>query len=359
VFIILNMRSLWRTASPELLRDVGLVGLADGIVGLSFGATSVGGGLPWWVPVALSVLVFAGGSQIAAVGVVLAGGSPVAAVLAGAVLNTRLLPYGFAVADVVGADVGDRDGVTARAADFAGTADAADGSSVRDTADTAGGGRAGGLGWYRGGTLAGRRRRGLRLLAGTHLITDESVAFALRQSDPPLRRSAFWTCGVPLFVIWNLSVLLGVGLGSAVRDTNAFGLDATFPAVMLALALPTLTSRSTKIAAGTGAVIAVALTPVLPAGLPLLAALGGLSTRWGGWRNRNGGRGWRAWRVGKDGRTGADRAADVLSGSRARLPRNGEGGNLTPTIEPGTSLRAPHSVATVADQEELPAGGDR
>ena len=41
-------------------------------------------------------------SQIAAVGVVLAGGSPLAAVLAGAVLNTRLLPYGFAVADVVG-----------------------------------------------------------------------------------------------------------------------------------------------------------------------------------------------------------------------------------------------------------------
>src|SRR6201993_5615242 len=96
------MRSLWRTASPTLLRDVGLVGLADAIVGVSFGATSVGGGLPWWVPVGLSVLVFAGGSQIAAVGVVLAGGSPVAAVLAGAALNTRLLPYGFAVADVVG-----------------------------------------------------------------------------------------------------------------------------------------------------------------------------------------------------------------------------------------------------------------
>jgi predicted branched-subunit amino acid permease len=73
-----------------------------------------------------------------------------------------------------------------------------------------------------------------------------------------------------------------VALGSAVRDTDAFGLDATFPAVMLALALPTLTSRPTRIAAGTGAVIAVALTPVLPAGLPLLAALAGLGTRWRG-----------------------------------------------------------------------------
>jgi hypothetical protein len=53
---------------------------------------------------------------------------------------------------------------------------------------------------------------------------------------------------------------------------------------MLALALPTMTSRSIRVTAGTGAVIAVALTAVLPAGLPLLAALGGLGTRWSGWR---------------------------------------------------------------------------
>jgi predicted branched-subunit amino acid permease len=262
VFIIVNMRIIWRTASPALLRDVGLVCLADAIVGVSFGATSVAGGLAWWVPVALSVLVFAGGSQIAAVGVVLAGGSPLAAVLAGAVLNTRLLPYGFAVADVVGSP------------DVAGDA------SVAGDA-----GPAGARGGHRGRLLAGRW---LRRLAGTHVITDESVAFTLRHSDPARRRSAFWACGVGLFVIWNLSVLLGVDLGSTVRDTNAFGLDATFPAVMLALALPTLTSRSIRIAAGAGAVIAVALTPVLPAGLPLLAALGGLGTRWGGWRGLSG-----------------------------------------------------------------------
>jgi predicted branched-subunit amino acid permease len=240
------MRILWRTASPALWRDVGLVCVADGIVGVSFGATSIGGGLPWWVPVALSVLVFAGGSQIAAVGVVLSGGSPLAAVLAGAVLNTRLLPYGFAVADVVSP------------------------------------------GGHRRGPLTGRWAQWLRRLLGTHVITDESVAFTLRHSDPARRRSAFWACGVGLFIIWNLSVLLGVALGSAVRNTDAFGLDATFPAVMLALALPTLTSRPTRVAAGTGAVIAVALTPVLPAGLPLLAALGGLGTRWSGWRRLTG-----------------------------------------------------------------------
>ena len=327
------MRSLWRTASPALLRDVGLVGLADGIVGLSFGATSVSGGLAWWVPVALSLLVFAGGSQIAAVGVVLAGGSPLAAVLAGGVLNTRLLPYGLAVADVVG--VGDLDGATNRVAGLAGEADRAGGSPIRDAADTASGGRADGLGWHRGSPLAGRWLRALRLLAGAHLITDESVAFALRQSDPSRRRSAFWTCGVPLFVIWNLSVLLGVAIGSAMRDTNAFGLDATFPAVMLALALPTLTSRSTRIAAGTGAVIAVALTPVLPAGLPLLAALGGLGTRWNGWRSWGGRR----------------------PASPAGLSRNGRAGNPPPTTAPVADMPAARGDGAVASQGELSAGG--
>ena len=112
------------------------------------------------------------------------------------------------------------------------------------------------------------------------MITDESVAFALRQTDPGRRRAAFWTCGLSLFGAWNVAVLLGVAAGSVVRNTNAFGLDATFPAVLIALALPALAELRTRVSAGTGAVIAVALTPVLPAGLPVLAALAGLATDW-------------------------------------------------------------------------------
>lgn len=219
------MRIAWRTADRELRRDVALVCLADGIVAVSFGATAVAGGLAWWVPVAMSLLVFAGGAQFAAVGVMLAGGSPVAAIAAGALLNIRLLPYGLAVADVTA-----------------------------------------GRWWTR--------------LTGAQLTTDESVAFALRQADPAARRRAFWTCGIALFIVWNASVVLGVLAGTLVKNTAAFGLDATFPAVVLALALPTLADRRTRAAAGTGAAAAVALTPVLPAGLPVLAALGGLACLW-------------------------------------------------------------------------------
>src|SRR5438067_8144718 len=99
--MLVDMRSFWRTLDRASLRDIALVCLADAIVGASFGAIAVSGGLKLWVPIVMSLLVFAGGAQFAAVGVVLAGGSPVAAVAAGLILNARHLPFGFAVADVL------------------------------------------------------------------------------------------------------------------------------------------------------------------------------------------------------------------------------------------------------------------
>ncbi|HEY5985410.1 MAG TPA: AzlC family ABC transporter permease [Streptosporangiaceae bacterium] len=216
------MRSFWRTLDRGTARDVALVCLAVAVVGASFGAISVAGGLPIWVPITMSVLVFAGGAQFAAVGVVLAGGGPAAAVAAGLLLNTRLLPYGFTLTDVLG----------------------------------------------------GRWRT--RLL-GAHVIVDESVAFVLRQRDRQSRRAVFWVCGLSLFSCWNLATVLGGFAGAAIGNTSAFGLDAAFPTVLLALVLPSMTDRGTRNAAMLGAVAAVATTPFLPAGLPLLAALAGLA----------------------------------------------------------------------------------
>ena len=94
------MRSFWRTLDRSLQRDIALVALADGVVGISFGAIAVSGGQPTWVPLAMSPTVFAGGAQFAALYILLGGGGAAAAVLAGLVLNARLLPFGFAVADV-------------------------------------------------------------------------------------------------------------------------------------------------------------------------------------------------------------------------------------------------------------------
>ncbi|WP_345700223.1 AzlC family ABC transporter permease [Kitasatospora terrestris] len=217
------MRSSLRTLDRSTIRAIALVCLADAVVGASFGAITVSGGMDAWVPVLLSVVVFAGGSQFAAVGVLLAGGSALAAVAAGLVLNTRLLPFGFAVADVL------------------------DGPR-----------------WKR--------------LLGAHLITDEATAFALQQPDRARRRAAYWASGLGLFVIWNVAVVLGALAGGAIGDTDALGLDAAFPAVLLALVLPAVTTdRPTRRAALLGAALAVAATPFLPPGIPVLLALAGLA----------------------------------------------------------------------------------
>ena len=61
-------------------------------------------------------------------------------------------------------------------------------------------------------------------------------------------------------------------LGGEALDVRALGLDVAFPASFLALmgpALRTPTGRRVGLVAG---VVAVALTPLLPAGLPILVA---------------------------------------------------------------------------------------
>jgi len=220
VFIVVNMGSIRRAADRRMIRDVAAFGLAAGFVGLSYGALAIAGGLPAWAVVLMSVAVFAGGSQFLAVALVTAG-SPVAAILAGLLLNARHLPMGMAVADVLGT-------------------------------------------------------RWPARLVGSHLMVDESVAFALGQAEPERRRAAYWLTGGMIFVTWNAGTVAGVLAGRAAGDPASFGLDAAFPAGLLALILPTLRQARARRVAGLGAAVAVLATPVLPAGLPVLLSLTGL-----------------------------------------------------------------------------------
>ncbi|WP_338703645.1 AzlC family ABC transporter permease [Streptomyces sp. Q6] len=206
-----------------MVRDVALVCLADAVVGVSFGAVAVAGGLPVWLPVLMSLVVFAGSAQFSAVGILVAGGGPVAAAATGLLLNTRTAAFSLAVADALG-------------------------------------------------------RSWPARLVGAHLVTDETAAFVLARTDPEQRRTAFWVAGVGLFAAWNVSVLGGALAGAALGDTDRFGLDAAFPAVLLALVLPALReSRGVRRAAAAGGAVAVAATPFLPSGAPVLLALAGLS----------------------------------------------------------------------------------
>lgn len=210
------MRSTWRTLPRALRRDIALVCAADGLIGISFGALATSSGLPWWWPSVISLGVFAGASQFVFLGLALAGGGVVASVLAAVLVNARLLPMAYAVGDL-----------------FTSPA--------------------------------------LRA-SGAHLVTDEATAFALN-ARPEHRRAAFWFCGLLLYAVWNAGTLVGALAGQAIEDVGALGLDAAFPAVLLALVMPALRDPRTAVAGAVGAVIALVLTPLLPSGLPVLIAL--------------------------------------------------------------------------------------
>ena len=105
------MRSIRRTRAVResaipggLARDIALVCVADTLVGLSFGAIAVAAGFPIWVPVLMSLVVFAGASQFLFIAIVGAGGNPIAAVAAGLLVNARHLPFGLAVGDASAPD---------------------------------------------------------------------------------------------------------------------------------------------------------------------------------------------------------------------------------------------------------------
>ncbi len=189
------------------------------VIGASYGVAAHGVGLQWWQILTIATVVLAGSSEFVFVGVLAAGGAPILGALAGILVNTRNFGYGLAV----------------------------------------------------GRHLDG----GPRLLLGAHLINDETAAIAAGHTDASRARSAFFLCGAGVLVSWPLGSVLGSAIGEVVAHPESLGLDAAFPALLAALAVPALRDRTTLTAALVGGGIAVAASPFLPAGLPILMALAG------------------------------------------------------------------------------------
>ncbi len=217
-----------------VVRDALGVGVAVGLSGFAFGVTSAGSGLTLLQTCVLSLLVFTGASQFALVGAIAAGGSPFTAAAGAFFLGVRNAFYGLRLSQVL------------------------------------------------------RLTRAVRLFAAQWVI-DETTVVTLAQ---PTRRSArigFVVTGLSLYVLWNLTTLLGAVGAEAIGDTAAWGLDAAGPAVFLALLAPMLKTGTERAVAGLAVVLGLGLLPVLPAGVPVLvAALAAPAVLWAQGRRAGG-----------------------------------------------------------------------
>ncbi|MFF8379583.1 AzlC family ABC transporter permease [Streptomyces sp. NPDC015661] len=206
-------------AKPDaaVVRDALGVGIAVGLSGFAFGVTSAGSGLSLLQTCVLSLLVFTGASQFALVGALAAGGNPFTAAAGAFFLGTRNAFYGLRLSQLLALP-----------------------KAVRPFA--------------------------------AHWVIDETTAVALPQPSRRAARIGFTVTGLTLYVLWNLTTLLGALGAEAIGDTAAWGLDAAGPAVFLALLAPMLTSATERATAGIAVLLGLGLLPVLPAGVPVLAA---------------------------------------------------------------------------------------
>jgi predicted branched-subunit amino acid permease len=206
------------------VRDALGLGLAVGLYGAAFGAAADAAGLNVWQAMSLSALMFTGASQFAMVGVLGAGGSALAAVGSALLLGTRNTVYGVRLVPLL------------------------------------------------------QPRRAVRRVGTAHWVIDETTAMALAAPNPVLGRLAFLVTGASIYLMWNAMTVVGVVGAAGLGGTARAALDAVVPAAFLALLWPRLrktfpeAATQRKVALG-GAVIALALTPFVPAGVQVIAAV--------------------------------------------------------------------------------------
>ena len=213
------MTSLPAAERTALVRDGLGVGLATGAYGVSFGAVAVAAGLSVAHTCALSLVMFTGASQFALVGVLAAGGAPLSGALTALLLGTRNTLYGLRLAPLL-------------------------------------------------------RWTGLRRIGAAHLVIDESTAMSVNRAGTEAARTGFLAAGWSVFVLWNLATLVGALAGNALGDPRTYGLDAAVGAAFLALLWPRLADRRNQLVAVAAAAVALGVVPVVPAGVPVLAAAG-------------------------------------------------------------------------------------
>jgi branched chain amino acid efflux pump len=184
-------------------------------IGISFGVLTQS--LHWGTaaPIVMSAIVYSGSAQFASASVLGDGGTVLAAVLAAAMVNARFLPMGISAATSL-----------------------------------------------KGGPL--------RRAAEGQPIVDSSWALANDQGR--FDREILIGSSIPQYVGWVGGTIIGVVAGSSIGDPKALGLDAMFPAFFLVLLSAEFRNRRAVAVALGGAALALVLVPLVPPGLPIVAA---------------------------------------------------------------------------------------
>ncbi|MEY4419335.1 MAG: hypothetical protein RIR15_657 [Actinomycetota bacterium] len=203
-----------------MLRDSLAVAIPVGTYGAAFGAASIAAGFSILQTCLLSLLLFSGASQFAIVGVMGAGGSAISAIATGSLLGFRNGLYGLKMAPIL-------------------------------------------------------KLRGIKKVIAAQLTIDESTGVAIGQEPrgEEASRYGFWATGIGVYVFWNLFTLFGAIGAQAIGNPSAWGLDAAVPAAFLGLVWPRLIDNKSRLVAITAALLALALTPIAPAGVPIIATV--------------------------------------------------------------------------------------
>jgi 4-azaleucine resistance transporter AzlC len=217
-----EQRRSWRAG----LRAGAPIAVAGSLLALSYGVLAREAGMPTIAVIAFSVIVFAGSAQFAAIAILGQGGGVGAAVAAAALMNSRFLPMGFALAPS-----------------------------------------------FSGGPF--------KRAAQGQTIVDASFAMA-GDGKGGFDRHFLFGATAPQYVGWVTGTVVGALWGGVLGDPERLGLDAVYPAFFLALLVAELRNRRARGVATAGALIALALIPVAPPGVPVLAAaLASLAGLWG------------------------------------------------------------------------------
>ncbi len=115
---------------------------------------------------------------------------------------------------------------------------------------------------------------GRRVLAALNAF-DPNVAIAVQQTSPQAVEREFWRTTAGMMIGWFLGIGVGTFLGNVVGDTSRIGLDAVFPAALLAILGNLLRQRDGFVAGICGALICLVLIPLVPAGLPIILSVFG------------------------------------------------------------------------------------